>query len=58
MKIVPQAISWKTRTIKVAGEWAKVADNINFLLLRIGQKYEIDVSTTLDGSKLVERIYT
>lgn len=55
--VIPQAVSWKNRTVKVAGEWAVLADSVNLKQIRIGLKHDIEVQNTLSGNKQIERIY-
>lgn len=55
--IKPTAVSWRHRTVQVCNEWARVADSINLLQIRVGQEHEVEITTALDGNKVIERIH-
>jgi hypothetical protein len=59
MKILiqPQAVSWTKRAVKVAGKWAEIAPSVNLLKIRVGEDQWMEVVTTLDGKKSIERVY-
>jgi hypothetical protein len=59
MKILvqAQAVSWKKRAVKVAGKWAEVAPSVHLLKIRVGEDQWMEVVTTLEGNKSIEKVY-
>ncbi len=57
LRIKPQAVSWKNRKVKVAGQWAYIHPNINLLRFRVGEECDVEIETRLDGNKSIEKIY-
>lgn len=55
--IQPQAVSWSKRAVKVAGKWAEIAPTVNLLALRVGEDQWVEVVTTLEGKKSIEKVY-
>ena len=56
MTIIPEAISWTQRRIKVASKWYDISPRVNLKQLRIGQTHEVETATALDGSTVLMRV--
>lgn len=56
MTVIPEAVSWTHRRVKVAGRWHDVAPNVNMKQLRVGQEHEVQTAVGLDGDVVLMKV--
>lgn len=54
--IVPKAVSWKNRRVKVVNQWLPVYEDVNLRQIEVGKEHEVELEQNLDGQWVLMRI--